>query len=154
MPRPEDLYRAVILDHARHPRHAAPLPAPCARGEAHNPLCGDRATFMITVAGDRVTAAACATAGCALCVAAGSILAAEVHGRDLAAARALVAALGAAAAGEPPPGRAPEAFAALAAVGAFPARRRCVTLAGEALAAALDEVTAAAAVGGGGAPVP
>jgi len=138
MARPEDLYRAVLLDHARSPRHAGRLASPAHHGEAHNALCGDRATVTLTLATDgRLAAVACDALGCAIHVAAGSLLATAVIGATPAEARALCATLRAAARGDAPADALGD-LAALATVAAFPARRRCATLAADALEVALE----------------
>jgi nitrogen fixation NifU-like protein len=50
MPGLDDLYREIILDHYRSPRHRGELESPPARmAEGHNPLCGDEITIYIDV---------------------------------------------------------------------------------------------------------
>ena len=47
-----ELYQEVILDHNRKPRNFRRLGAPTAAAEGHNPLCGDRISVELDVAGD------------------------------------------------------------------------------------------------------
>ena len=47
----KDLYRDVILDHNKRPRNFGALEPADARAEGHNPLCGDRLTVTLRLAG-------------------------------------------------------------------------------------------------------
>jgi nitrogen fixation NifU-like protein len=85
------LYQALIVEHGKAPRRRGPLPGATHEATADNPLCGDRVTFRLIVEGDRVRDAATEGQGCALSVAAASLLADRVAGVGLAEARALVA---------------------------------------------------------------
>ena len=80
----DDLYRDVILDHARRPRGAG-LREPFAV-EVHlvNPLCGDEVTMRLAVDGDgTVTDVSYEALGCSISVAATSVLAEIVTGRPV-----------------------------------------------------------------------
>jgi len=132
---PTQLYRELLLDHARSPRHRGRLPAPARVGEVSNALCGDRATLSILVEDGVVAAVACAGEGCAISVAAASMFACAIAGRPVAEVRSVAAAIRAlvtsgsdAELGE---------LRALASVAAFPSRRRCATLVCDALDVAL-----------------
>ena len=50
LPEPEfdELYRELILDHYRNPRHQEPLPDPDVVAEGYNPLCGDEVELRLT----------------------------------------------------------------------------------------------------------
>lgn len=48
----DDLYREVILDHYRAPRHKHPLDDAQIDVHRYNPLCGDDLTVRISMAGD------------------------------------------------------------------------------------------------------
>lgn len=85
------LYQALIVEHGKAPRRRGPLPGATHEATADNPLCGDRVTFRLIVDGDRVRDAATEGQGCALSVAAASLLADRLAGASLADARALVA---------------------------------------------------------------
>jgi nitrogen fixation NifU-like protein len=50
MPGLDDLYREIILDHYRSPRHRGQLESPPAKmAEGHNPLCGDEITIYLDI---------------------------------------------------------------------------------------------------------
>lgn len=138
------LYQARLMDHARAPRGRGPLPEATHHASVHNRLCGDHVTVALVLADQRVAAARFEGEGCALSMASASMLTDALAGVTTAAARALQARVVAALAAEPA-GDDPAHddltdlgdLAALASVRVFPARRRCVTLAWEALAEAL-----------------
>ncbi|HEU4759935.1 MAG TPA: iron-sulfur cluster assembly scaffold protein, partial [Dehalococcoidia bacterium] len=50
----DDLYREIIVDHYRNPRHKGALAAPTATCEGENPLCGDEVTVSVAVDDDRL----------------------------------------------------------------------------------------------------
>lgn len=86
-----DMYTERLLDHYRHPRNQGRLEAPgLASGlgqvlaaEEYNPLCGDRVTIEALVEEGRVVRVCFDGRGCALCMAAASILTEAVQGRGL-----------------------------------------------------------------------
>jgi nitrogen fixation NifU-like protein len=47
-----DLYRELILDHARSPRHFGKLPDATHTAEGINPLCGDKLKMYFRIDGD------------------------------------------------------------------------------------------------------
>ncbi|MDJ0813854.1 MAG: SUF system NifU family Fe-S cluster assembly protein [Woeseiaceae bacterium] len=70
-----DLYRELILDHARNPRHFHKLDAATHTAEGINPLCGDKLRLYVAVDdNDVITAAAFEGSGCAISVASASLL--------------------------------------------------------------------------------
>ena len=70
-----DLYRELILDHARNPRHFHKLDGATHSAEGINPLCGDKLHLYVAVdADDTITAAAFEGSGCAISVASASLL--------------------------------------------------------------------------------
>lgn len=70
-----DLYRELILDHARNPRHFHKLDAATHAAEGINPLCGDKLHLYVAVDDDdTITAAAFEGSGCAISVASASLL--------------------------------------------------------------------------------
>ncbi len=70
-----DLYRELILDHARNPRHFHKLEAASHSAEGINPLCGDKLHLYVNVNDDGViTEAAFEGSGCAISVASASLL--------------------------------------------------------------------------------
>jgi nitrogen fixation NifU-like protein len=89
----ESLYRATVMDHARAPRRAVlPPGVPVVSGT--NAACGDRLALGIRVDGAGiVTDYGFQAEGCALLVAAASLLGEALVGRPLAEARGLTAAV-------------------------------------------------------------
>jgi nitrogen fixation NifU-like protein len=77
------LYSEVLLDHFRNPRNFGSLPAPDISYEEFNPLCGDRIRIELTLRGVRVEAARFRGDGCAICIAAASILTGLISGVDI-----------------------------------------------------------------------
>ena len=70
-----DLYRELILDHARSPRHFHKLESATHSAEGINPLCGDKLHLYVSVDADGViSAAAFEGSGCAISVASASLL--------------------------------------------------------------------------------
>jgi nitrogen fixation protein NifU and related proteins len=77
----DQLYREVLLDHHRSPRHKDLLPAYDAVASGKNPSCGDEVTLQLVFDGDTIANAAVSTQGCAIATASGSILAELIVGR-------------------------------------------------------------------------
>jgi nitrogen fixation NifU-like protein len=130
------LYRELVLEHGRAPRHGGTLADATHQVEASNPLCGDRVRLDIRVdARGRITELRHRTEGCLLCTASASLMACDVPGRDAAAvAKRLQALRTGITTGE---ASALGDLDALVGVSAHPARHRCVLLPWEALQMAL-----------------
>jgi nitrogen fixation protein NifU and related proteins len=133
-----DLYRDVILDHNRKPRNFGRLEPADARAEGHNPLCGDRLTLSLRLAGDRIDEVRFEGQGCAISTASASLMTEAVKGKDRAAIDALfdkvhhlLTSHDASAPAEL--GK----LAALSGVREFPARVKCASLCWHTLNAAL-----------------
>lgn len=77
----EDLYRDVILDHYRNPRHRHPLAAPDATGEGVNPLCGDEVTVELNITGDTVADISVRGQGCSISQSSASMMSDAVIGK-------------------------------------------------------------------------
>jgi nitrogen fixation protein NifU and related proteins len=84
-----DLYQEVILDHNRRPRNFHALADASHSAEGYNPLCGDRLTLYLKVAGDTIEDVSFEGAGCAISKASASLMTDAVKGRTTAEARAL-----------------------------------------------------------------
>ena len=70
-----DLYRELILDHARNPRHFGKLDNATHCADGINPLCGDKLRLYLHVDEDQsITAAGFEGSGCAISVASASLL--------------------------------------------------------------------------------
>lgn len=136
-----DLYQDLILDHTRKPRNFHDLAHANRRAEGHNPLCGDRISLTLDVAGDTIREAAFQGSGCAISVASASMLTEAVAGKSVEEAGRLLAAFLTQTAGSPALAGGPEVelgkLAAFAGVREFPMRVKCATLAWRALEAAL-----------------
>ena len=139
----QDLYRELILDHARSPRHFGKLGHMTHCAEGINPLCGDKLKLYLDVDNkETIRAAAFEGSGCAISVASASLMTDTVIGlsatdaidyfntvtRHLAGADSLSG----------------QAFVdlgklrALEGVREFPSRVKCATLAWHALRSALQ----------------
>jgi len=142
----QDLYRELILDHARNPRHFGRLEHVTHRAEGINPLCGDRLTLYVDVDDrDTIRDIAFEGSGCAISVASASLLTDTVIGLRSAAAidyfDAVVAHL---AGGAQVPARDSVDLGklrALEGVREYPSRVKCATLAWHALRSALRNDT-------------
>lgn len=68
------LYSEVLLDHFRNPRNYGSLPSPDVVHEEFNPLCGDRIRIELDISDNRIAAARFVGDGCAISIAAASML--------------------------------------------------------------------------------
>ena len=138
-----DLYRDLILDHARNPRHFGKLPHTTHSAEGINPLCGDKLRLYLDVDADAtIRQVAFEGSGCAISVASASLLTDTVIGLRADEALAFFDAVTAQLAG----GDAQDAgkvdlgkLRALSGVREFPTRVKCATLAWHALKSALRQ---------------
>jgi len=92
------IYSEIILDHFRNPRNYGSLPSPNVAFEDVNPLCGDRIRIELQVRDGVIEAARFKGDGCAISLAAASILTelvlgAEVTDTDVVSADKLLSAL-------------------------------------------------------------
>jgi nitrogen fixation protein NifU and related proteins len=80
----DDLYREVILDHYKNPRHHGSLDGADAQAEGLNPLCGDEVSIAVAFDGDGDTIrdVRFEGRGCAISQAATSMLMELVEGRS------------------------------------------------------------------------
>lgn len=138
-----DLYRELILDHARSPRHFGKLEQATHQAAGINPLCGDKLEVFLRVdPHGRIDEVRFEGSGCAISVASASLLTESVTGlsTDEALGRfsTVVEALT-----EDDPAKQQELgnLAALLGVREFPSRVKCATLSWHALNAALNETT-------------
>jgi nitrogen fixation NifU-like protein len=134
----QSLYREVVLEHYRHPRHREPLEAPTGSATVHNPVCGDQVLVEVRAAGERIAAVSARARGCSIAVAAASVMAELVEGRTREQAARLRGQLERIVAGEEPDAGLDARLRAFAGVAPHRARHRCATLPWEALAEALD----------------
>jgi len=77
------LYSEVLLDHFRNPRNYGGLPSPDVAYEEFNPLCGDRIRIELKISDNRIAAARFVGDGCAISIAAASMLTELILDADL-----------------------------------------------------------------------
>jgi nitrogen fixation NifU-like protein len=135
-----ELYRELILDHARNPRHFGKLEDATHSAEGINPLCGDKLKLYLRLdAGHRIEDAAFEGSGCAISVASASLLTDTVIGLDVPGAMSYFTAI----TRRMTDGESTEEvldldkLLALEGVREFPSRIKCATLAWHALKSAL-----------------
>ncbi len=134
----DDLYRDILLDHYRAPRHHGGIEAPTCSADGSNPLCGDAVRVDVSVADDRIVDIAFSGRGCSISQASTSMMTEYVNGRSVAEARAGVEAFQQMMVSAQAPGI--EGFddiEALIGVAKFPARVKCASLGWKTLEQAL-----------------
>jgi nitrogen fixation NifU-like protein len=137
----EDLYRDIILDHYRHPRHRGSLTNPMASHEGLNPLCGDEVTVDLAVKDGRIAEIAYRGSGCSISQSSASMMTEAALGKKLEEAKHLIDSFTAMMRGADDID--PETLGdleALSGVRKFPVRVKCATLAWHTLDEALREV--------------
>jgi nitrogen fixation NifU-like protein len=87
----DSLYRELILDHYKSPRHHGRLDPADAEADGQNPLCGDEltVTLRLGVDGETIDEIAFEGHGCAISQAAASMLSEEIVGRKAAEVAAI-----------------------------------------------------------------
>lgn len=86
----DELFREILLDHYRHPRHRGVIPDATSTAHGHNPLCGDEIDLSLRVRASRVEALEFEGQGCSISMASASMMADEVQGKPLAEVRDLI----------------------------------------------------------------
>jgi len=76
----DDLYREIILDHYRHPRHRGEVDPADVTLEASNPLCGDELGLTLRLRDDRVEDVGFTGIGCSISQASASMMCEEICG--------------------------------------------------------------------------
>lgn len=144
----QDLYRDLILDHARTPRHFGRLDDATHTAQGINPLCGDKLALYLRV--DEAGTIAASTfegSGCAISVASASLLTETVTGMPIDQAEAIFRSITGRLTAAPGNSnteyegalRQPaDKLRALDGVREFPSRVKCATLAWHALHSALS----------------
>ena len=138
-----DLYRELILDHARNPRHFGKLDDATHTAEGINPLCGDKLRLFVRLDDARnISAASFEGSGCAISVASASLLTDLIIGLTVDQALDCFAVVSERLTGPEPPqardiGVNLEKLKALDGVREFPARVKCATLSWHALNSAI-----------------
>ena len=138
-----DLYRELILDHARSPRHFGTLASTTHSAEGINPLCGDKLKLYLEV-DDKgaINDIAFEGSGCAISVASASLLTDTVIGLGSAEAMRYFEAVTASLSGQNAKPCEDDLdlgkLQALSGVRDYPSRVKCATLAWHALRSALQ----------------
>ena len=140
-----DLYRDVILDHNRRPRNFGPLEQAQAVAEGVNPLCGDRLTLRLSLAGDRIENIRFEGQGCAISTASASLMTEAVKGKTRGEALALFDRVHRLLTDDAAAAEDLGKLAALSGVREYPARVKCASLCWHTLASALQSPGAHAA---------
>jgi len=139
----KELYREVILDHNRSPRNFGRLDPADACATGRNPLCGDTLDITLRMQGDRVADLRFEGQGCAISLAAASLMSEAVKGRRREEIEQLYGDVHALLTGRASPGgRDLGKLAALGGVAEFPARVKCASLCWHTLNAALARTSA------------
>ncbi len=141
-----ELYQELILDHYKRPRNFRVLEGATHQADGDNPLCGDRITVYLKLAGDAIREIGFQGTGCAICTAAASIMTESVKGKSQAdVGRLFQAYHGVVTGKEKEKGKdggdnaaALGKLAAFAGVAEFPIRIKCATLPWHTLRAALE----------------
>ena len=150
IPEPEfdELYRELILDHYRSPRHRQPLASPDVVAEGYNPLCGDEVELQLGFQNGTVSDVSVHGRGCSISQASGSMLTDAILGKPVEEVRHLIGLFTHMLTDpeEEPPSELGD-LEALQGVAKFPVRIKCATLAWHTLEDGLKQREA----GGGGA---
>jgi nitrogen fixation protein NifU and related proteins len=138
-----DLYRALVLDHGKHPRNVGTIDGATHAAEGDNPLCGDAVRIEALVDGAIVKALRFAGEGCVLVTASASLMTERLIGKSRTDAARAIATLqawctrGQALADEPSDLAA--VLCAFADVHRHPGRVACATLPWQTLGRALGD---------------
>ncbi|MFG0328830.1 MAG: Fe-S cluster assembly sulfur transfer protein SufU [Phycisphaerales bacterium] len=137
-----DLYREVLLDHSKRPRHRGRPEAADREAEGYNPLCGDRIRVYLAVTRDTIDDAGFDGEACAVCTASASVMTDAVIGATNDEARALFDRFRHMLAGDESRAKLDDTeLAAFGGVRRFPMRVKCATLPWHTLIAAINGTT-------------
>ncbi len=144
----DELYRQVILDHYRSPRHRGALKGPHVHAEGLNPSCGDEFSIDLKVEDGVIVDVATQGQGCSISQASGSMMTEAIVGKTVEEVRALMETfklmMGIEEGDDPldpeRPGATLGDLEALQGVKKFPVRIKCADLPWTTLADALDRL--------------
>ncbi|RZV37952.1 MAG: SUF system NifU family Fe-S cluster assembly protein [Chromatiales bacterium] len=138
----QDLYRELVIDHSRNPRHFGRLENATHTADGINPLCGDKLRLYFRVgAGGRIESSSFEGSGCAISIASASLLTEAVTGLEVDDAKHCSSTVTSRLTTAMPYADLDarlENLKALDGVRAYPSRVKCATLAWHALHAALS----------------
>lgn len=89
-PLEDELYREIILDHWRTPRHHGEVSDADVRVEGYNPLCGDEVLLTMRLRGGRIDGIGFTGQGCSISRASASMMCEGVAERPVEEAQTLV----------------------------------------------------------------
>ena len=137
-----DLYSKTLRELARDPAHKGRPDSFDVTARGDNPMCGDRVDIYVSLDGERIREARHVARGCEICQASASLLAELVPGKTRAETHALCRRAGEIAKSGVRDEGSDELrrLSIFAVVHKFPSRVKCVTLAWNALDAALSGV--------------
>lgn len=136
----DDLYRDIIIDHYRNPRHKGHLESPTASHEGLNPLCGDEVVIEVTVRDNNLAEIAYSGSGCSISQSSASMMTEAAAGKSLPEIKALIEEFtGMMRSTEEIDSDTLGDLEALSGVRKFPVRIKCATLAWHTLDEALKE---------------
>lgn len=136
----DELYRELILDHYKSPRHRTRLASPDVVAEGYNPVCGDEVEMQLNFESDRVSAIGVIGRGCSISQSSGSMMSELVEGKSIAEIRRLTDEFTQML--RQPDGDVPEDLGdleALQGVAKFAVRVKCATLAWHTLADGIEQ---------------
>ncbi len=135
-----DLYRELILDHSRKPRHFGRLNDATHKADGINPLCGDKLRLYLKIHNGKIESSSFEGTGCAISVASASLMTDAIEGMSVESAESCFTSVTDRLTGSASElGRKLDKLAALEGVREYPSRVKCATLAWHALHAALTD---------------
>lgn len=144
------LYRQMVIEHGRSPRHFGAMQDCTCRSSGHNRMCGDKLELFLRADEHTIQAASFDGAGCAIMMASASMMAEQLQGTSREDAQALLDCFLQMMKSKATSDEANSddgclerlgALTHFAEVKAFPTRIKCATLPWEALSAALQQNT-------------
>ncbi len=125
----DELYREIIMDHYKAPRHRKTVDNCTHRADGHNPLCGDEITITLTLDQGVVQDVGFSGRGCSISQASASMMTEAMIGQTVEQAMNRLEQIKAMFKGDPhDPIDPDEDLAALEGVKQFPVRIKCALL--------------------------
>ena len=141
----QDLYRELVIDHSRNPRHFGQLADATHTADGINPLCGDKLKLYLRVDdNDKIESSSFEGSGCAISIASASLMTEAVTGLGIEQAKDCSSTITARLTADEPQTELAanlDKLKALDGVRAYPSRVKCATLAWHALSSALTNDT-------------
>ena len=137
----DELYRAVILDHFRHPRNQGKIDPPALHAETYNPLCGDVVNLYLAVNDGRITDVRFEGTGCSISQSSISMMTEKIKGLSISDVQALAHQFRALIRGDDSPQEGVDLgeMEVLKGVTQYPARIKCALLGWDSLNEALNQ---------------